>query len=103
MLGDLFPPLFKRIHEDIELFYELGIENIVNLIVPYLPKDNAAELDLLYPWKSIQLMNGYYFARLSWGDAFEEVETDFYSVFDEHEAEVKQAFGKIETSNLGSF
>ncbi|WP_045523015.1 hypothetical protein [Neobacillus niacini] len=96
MLGDLFPPLFKRIHEDIELFYELGIEHIVNLIVPYLPKQNAAELDLLYPWKSIQLMNGYYFARLSWGDAFEEIENDFYSIFEEHQSEVKQALGKIE-------
>jgi hypothetical protein len=97
MLGDLFPPLFKRIHEDIELFHQLGIENIVNLIVPYLPKENAAQLDLLYPWKSIQLINGYYFARLSWGDAFDEVEKDFYSIFEEHQAEVKQALGKIET------
>jgi hypothetical protein len=97
MLGDLFPPLFKRIHEDIELFYKLGIENIVNLIVPYLPKENADEVDLVYPWKSIQLMNGYYFARLSWGDTFEEVEKDFYSTFEEHQAEVKQALEQIET------
>ncbi|MEH7179703.1 hypothetical protein [Neobacillus vireti] len=97
MLGDLFPPLFKRIHEDIESFYQLGIENIVNLIVPYLPKEHATELDFLYPWKSTQLMNGYYFARLSWGDVFEDVETDFFSVFDEHEAEVKHALGKIES------
>ncbi|WP_042462008.1 hypothetical protein [Neobacillus dielmonensis] len=96
MLGDLFPPLFNRIHEDIELFYQLGIENLVNLIVPYVPKEHAKEWDVLYPWKEIQLMNGYYFARLSWGDQWEEVEKDFYSIFEEHQTEVKQALEKLE-------
>lgn len=96
MLGDLFPPLFHRIQEDMDLYSQMGIDQIVNLIVPYIPKSNASEKDRLYPWKSMQLLNSYYFARLSWGAPFKEVEADFYSIFNEHQSEVKQALRKIE-------
>lgn len=96
MLGDLFPPLFHRIREDIELYSSMGIEHIVNLIVPYFPKENPMEMDDHYPWKLTQLMNSYFFARLAWGDPYEFVEDDFYSIFEKHQIEVKQALNKIE-------
>lgn len=97
MLGDLFPPLFKRIYEDIDMYSKLEIRKMVNLIVPYIPKENAKEIDLKFPWESIQLMNSYYFARLTWGDAFEDVEKDFYSIFDEQQMRVKEALKKLES------
>lgn len=98
MLGDLFPPLFNRIREDFELYVELGIEQIVNLIVPYIPKENAGKEDLLYPWEDVQLMNGYFFARLSWGDPFEEIEQDFYSIFGEKQMEARRVLQEMEAA-----
>ncbi|WP_053365855.1 hypothetical protein [Bacillus sp. FJAT-27245] len=98
MLGDLFPPLFQRIRDDIELYSGMGIEQIVNLIVPYIPKPDANEGDLLYPWKSVQLLNGYFFARLTWGDSFEEIEQDFYSIFGDRGSEVKRMLQEMETA-----
>ncbi|MEH7388022.1 hypothetical protein V7147_21880 [Bacillus sp. JJ1521] len=98
MLGDLFPPLFHRIHEDIEVYFKLGIKQMVNLIVPYLPKENAKQIDFSFPWESLQLMNSYYFARLTWGDAFEDIEEDFYSIFEEHRLFVKEALEKLEAA-----
>lgn len=96
MLGDMFPPLFHRIHEDIEMYAQMGIERIVNLIVPYIPKENGIELDYKFPWQSLQLMNSYYFARLAWGDDFADCEEDFYSIFEEQQEEVKKALRKVE-------
>ncbi|WP_059173864.1 hypothetical protein [Bacillus sp. FJAT-27445] len=96
MLGDLFPPLFNRIQEDIDLYAKMGIEQVVNLIVPFIPKDNARKEDMVYPWKSIQLMNSYFFARISWGDSFEDIEQDFYSIFGEYHNEVKRVLQKME-------
>lgn len=96
MLGNLFPPLFQRIQDDLNLYSRMGIDQIVNLIVPYIPKAGADETDSLYPWKSVQLMNDYFFARLSWGDSFIEVEEDFYSIFGHHHSEAKRALKSIE-------
>ncbi|WP_043929647.1 hypothetical protein [Bacillus sp. EB01] len=98
MLGDLFPPLFQRIRDDIEFYSQMGIEQIVKLIVPFIPKSNATNEDMVYPWKSIQLMNSYFFARLSWGDSFEDIENDFYTQFGNHDSEVKQILGTMETA-----
>ncbi|MDR4886078.1 hypothetical protein RGU12_00780 [Fredinandcohnia sp. QZ13] len=97
MLGNLFPPLFQRIHEDINLYSQLGINQIVNLIVPYFPKENTNELDYKYPWESIQQMNSYYFARLTWGDGFDEIEGDFYSIFNEHQNVAENLLKKMES------
>ncbi len=96
MLGDLFPPLFHRIHEDIEVYANLGVNSMVNLIVPYIAKENQKKVDLYFPWEALQLLNSYYFARLTWGDDYQEIETDFYSIFDEHQMKVKQALVKME-------
>ncbi|MEH7226060.1 hypothetical protein V7112_19785 [Bacillus sp. JJ1566] len=98
MLGDLFPPLFHRIHEDIEVYSKLGIKQMVNLIVPYLPKENAKQIDFNFPWESLQLMNSYYFARLTWGDSIEDIEEDFYSIFHEHQKFVKEVLEKLESA-----
>ncbi|WP_077618114.1 hypothetical protein [Bacillus sinesaloumensis] len=97
MLGDLFPPLFHRIHEDINVYSTLGINSMVNLIVPFIPKEAESTLGLHFPWKSLQLMNSYYFARLTWGDDYQEVEDDFYSIFDEQQTSVKDMFDKLES------
>ncbi len=96
MLGDLFPPLFRRIHEDIEVYAKLGINRMVNLIVPYIAKEDEKKMALPFPWESLQVMNNYYFARLTWGDDFQEIEEDFYSIFDEHRMKVKIALELME-------
>ncbi|WP_010281377.1 hypothetical protein [Bacillus timonensis] len=101
MLGNLFPPLFHRIYEDINLYSKLGISQMVNLIVPYIPKENVNERDFQFPWQSIQLMNSYYFARLTWGDDFEEIEKDFYSIFNEHQIVAKNVLTKMESTLSG--
>ncbi|CEG26448.1 hypothetical protein [Bacillus sp. B-jedd] len=98
MLGDLFPPLFHRIREDIELYAEMGIDQIVNLIVPYIPKENPTKEELQYPWEDVQLMNGYFFARLTWGDPFEEIEQDFYSIFGRKQKEARQVLQEMEAA-----
>ena len=41
-------------------------------------------------------MNSYYFARLSWGDTFGEIEQDFYSIFGEKKMEARQLLQKRE-------
>jgi len=97
MLGDLFPPLFHRIHEDIDVYAKLGIKSMVNLIVPYITKEDEKSLDQHFPWESLQLMNSYYFARLTWGDDFQEIEADFYSIFDDHQISTKQLLVKLES------
>ncbi|MEH7380158.1 hypothetical protein V7138_06735 [Bacillus sp. JJ1533] len=97
MLGDLFPPLFHRIHEDIKVYAKIGIKRMVNLIVPYIPKEDEKKLNLDFPWESLQLMNSYFFARLTWGDNFEEIEADFYSIFEEHQIKAKQSIEKLES------
>jgi len=97
MLGDLFPPLFSRIHEDINLFKKMGIDSIVNLIVQYRLKEHALALDKRYPWQLTQLLNGYFFARLSWGDHFQDIEGDFYSNFGIKAKMVREALVKLES------
>ncbi|MEI2400994.1 hypothetical protein, partial [Paenibacillus phytohabitans] len=69
----------------------------VNLIVPYIPKEDEKKLNLDFPWESLQLMNSYFFARLTWGDNFEEIEADFYSIFEEHQIKAKQSIEKLES------
>lgn len=96
MLSELFPPLFQRINEDMAFYKNLQIDGIVNLIVPFVPKNNADRLDVIYPWKDVQLMNAYYFARLAWGDDYCSIEKDFYSVFGEKEEQWKQRFKQLE-------
>jgi hypothetical protein len=86
MLSDLFPPLFNRIKKDLEDYAAIGVNGVTNLVVPYRQKKGglAGKYDSLYPWREIQLMNGFFFSRLSWGDSFEKVENDFYRIYGEH-------------------
>lgn len=96
MLSELFPPLFQRIKDDLDFYKNLPVDGMVNLIVPYVPKKNAGKLDHVYPWKHIQLMNAYFFARLAWGDHFSSIERDFYRVFGGNEDQWKQRFMQLE-------
>jgi hypothetical protein len=86
MLSDLFPPLFNRIKQDLEDYSSIGVNGVTNLVVPYKPKKEnlAGTYDHVYPWRQIQLMNGFFFSRLSWGDTFEEVENEFYGTYGNH-------------------
>ena len=85
MLSDLFPPLFNRIKQDLEDYSSIGVNGVTNLVVPYKPKkDLAGAYDHIYPWRQIQLMNGFFFSRLSWGDTFAKVENEFYGIYGEH-------------------
>ncbi|WP_210367564.1 hypothetical protein [Bacillus sp. REN3] len=86
MLSDLFPPLFNRIREDLEGYAALGVNGVTNLVVPYKPKKGglAGKYDNFYPWREIQLMNSFFFSRLSWGDSFEMVKNEFYEIYGDH-------------------
>src|SRR5690606_36340658 len=66
MLSPLFPSLPERIHDDLTRFKSLGIDAVTNLVVPY-PQAGAD-----YSWKWAQGYNSYLFARMSWGDSYDD-------------------------------
>ena len=85
MLTELFPPLWTRINEDLSDYKQLAVNGVLNLIVPPLSKKILNTFEEAYPWKQIQHLNNYMFARLAWGDDFSEAIKDFFSDFDDDE------------------
>ncbi len=66
MLSALFPPLPRRIADDIAYYEKLGADGIVNLIVPYKgPMD--------YPWQWAHGFNSFIFARTLWGESLDSI------------------------------
>ncbi|RJE88368.1 hypothetical protein D3P07_10190 [Paenibacillus sp. 1011MAR3C5] len=72
MLSPLFPALPGRIYDDMALFKQLGIDSIVNLVVPGSGAGDG------YSWKWAQGYNSYLFARCAWDDRDEAALEDYW-------------------------
>ncbi|MFI8687580.1 alpha-glucuronidase family glycosyl hydrolase [Rossellomorea sp. NPDC077527] len=84
MLSELFPPLFKRIKQDIDDYKKQGVDGILNLIVPCHVKPHSSDLPKEYPWKWVQQFNNYMFAGLSWGKNYDDLVAAYFSDLGEH-------------------
>ncbi|WP_170138792.1 alpha-glucuronidase family glycosyl hydrolase [Oceanobacillus chungangensis] len=80
MLSELFPPLVKRIEEDVKAYRKLKIDGLLNLIVPIHEKEQSSEMPKKYPWKWIQQLNNYFYAGLSWGKNGDQLLRQFGSM-----------------------
>lgn len=83
MLSELFPPLLTRIASDLHDYSQLHIQGVLNLIVPLHRKQINHEVSANYPWKWIHHLNNYIYSRLAWGEKYEEVLEEYFSVFKE--------------------
>ncbi|QGS69542.1 hypothetical protein CV093_18510 [Oceanobacillus sp. 143] len=79
MLSELFPPLVKRIDEDVKAYRKLKIDGLLNLIVPTHEKGQTSVMMKTYPWKWIQQLNNYFYAGLSWGKSRDQLWKQFGS------------------------
>jgi len=90
MLSTLFPALPHRIAEDIEFYAALGVEGMVNLIVPY-----RGAMD--YPWQWAHGFNSFVFARAMWGESLESILDEYYAGYPAEERRtVRDLFERIE-------
>lgn len=90
MLSSLFPALPKRIAADVDYYEELGIDGMVDLIVPY-----KGPLD--YPWEWAHGFNSFVFARSLWGQPLDSILEEYYSGYPASEREaVRALFERIE-------
>lgn len=86
MLSELFPPLLKRINEDLHDYKQMKIDGIVNLIVPVHKKGIHSFIDNDYPWQWVHHMNNYVFTRIAWGIPSEEAIQEYFSLFQKNQA-----------------
>ncbi|GGF96039.1 alpha-glucuronidase family glycosyl hydrolase [Paenibacillus abyssi] len=99
MLTWLFPALLGRMAHDMREYNELGVDGLLNLVVPFVPKPNlpGAGPGDGYDWRWAHGCNSFGFARLAWGDRPEEVLQHYLSVFTPSERpEVKRLLADIE-------
>ncbi len=94
MLSELFPPLTKRIFQDIAYYHQLGVSGILNLIVPPIHKHQVINPNQ-YHWKWIHQINNYIYSQSLWGDTYEKVMQIFTSQFS-NPAEVQQLLIDLE-------
>lgn len=83
MLSELFPPLLMRIKQDLQDYQAMNICGVLNLIVPLHKKQQYPEIEDYYPWKWIHHLNNYMYARLSWGETYEDIIEDYFAQFEE--------------------
>lgn len=81
MLSELFPPLLSRIVSDLHDYKELQIQGVLNLIVPLHHKQTNHEVSVNYPWQWIHHLNNYIYSRVAWGEKYEVVLEEYFSVF----------------------
>ncbi|WP_042146649.1 alpha-glucuronidase family glycosyl hydrolase [Paucisalibacillus sp. EB02] len=96
MLSELFPPLMQRIKKDMKVYQSLGVEGVLNLIVPVHRKQAESELDGRYPWKWVQMMNHYFYAGFSWGKDFNLLCDQFFQLFGEHANSYREFLQQLE-------
>ncbi|TLS50841.1 hypothetical protein FE782_17465 [Paenibacillus antri] len=90
MLSSLFPALPRRIAEDVEYYAKLGVDGMVDLIVPY-----KGPLD--YPWTWAHGFNSFVFARALWGESLEDILNEYYAGYPVAERRsVRATFERIE-------
>ena len=83
MLSELFPPLVTRIQQDLQAYKELNVEGVLNLIVPIHHKKESPECLENYPWKWIHHLNNYIYTRIAWGERFEDIVEEYFTIFNE--------------------
>lgn len=96
MLSELFPPLINRIRRDLNDYLKLNITGVLNLIVPLHKKNIFKEIDDYYPWKWVHHLNNYIYARLSFGEPFETIISDYFDQFEEDKAFFFRSISQIE-------
>ncbi|MBO0588130.1 alpha-glucuronidase family glycosyl hydrolase [Sporosarcina sp. E16_8] len=83
MLSELFPPLMMRIQQDLHDYKQMNIDGVLNLIVPTHQKQHYPELEVNYPWKWIHHFNNYIYSRIAWGEKYEVIVEEYFTVFNE--------------------
>ncbi|WP_277585282.1 alpha-glucuronidase family glycosyl hydrolase [Psychrobacillus antarcticus] len=96
MLSELFPPLLTRIASDLEDYKQLQITGVLNLIVPVHRKQKTTEEIVNYPWKWIHHLNNYVYSGVSWGEKYEVVLEEYFSVFQEEKEVFQQMLLDLE-------
>ncbi|WP_096274321.1 alpha-glucuronidase family glycosyl hydrolase [Paucisalibacillus globulus] len=94
MLSELFPPLMQRIEADMKVYEDLGVEGVLNLIVPVHQKQDS--LEVRYAWKWVQMMNHYFYAGLSWGKDFHILSDRFFHSFGERANFYREVLRQLE-------
>ncbi|NME06483.1 alpha-glucuronidase family glycosyl hydrolase [Psychrobacillus sp. BL-248-WT-3] len=92
MLSELFPPLAKRIDEDVRDYRRQNVAGILNLIVPPHVKDHSTELDKSYPWMWAQHFNNYIYTKLVWGQSLSESLEQYFQIYASDSTQIKEAF-----------
>ncbi|GBG11768.1 hypothetical protein PAT3040_06615 [Paenibacillus agaridevorans] len=92
MLSSLFPALPERIYDDLELFKQLGIDSVTNLVVP------CSHAGTEYSWKWAQGYNSYLFARCAWGDSAKAALADYW----QYAPASERAFLRAAVDRVGS-
>lgn len=108
MLSYLFPMLTQRIAVDMEDYKKLDVDGIVNLVVPYRPKkaSDAFNPDAGYNWHWAHGCNSFFFARMSWGQSYEDTVKLYLHAYPEAgREEVKRVMVEVEdqVSRLSSW
>ncbi|WP_172369957.1 alpha-glucuronidase family glycosyl hydrolase [Sporosarcina jiandibaonis] len=83
MLSEIFPPLLTRIQKDLLDYKTMNVEGVLNLIVPIHRKKNAPVFLANYPWKWIHHLNNYFYTRIAWGEQFEVIVEEYFTIFNE--------------------
>lgn len=96
MLSELFPPLPTRIKQDLIDYKKFDFHGILNLIVPKHQKDPTHALVDNYPWKWIHHFNNYVYSRFAWGDHYEDIINEYFSLFGEEKELFKKRFFDLE-------
>ncbi|MBO0600715.1 hypothetical protein I2483_03490 [Sporosarcina sp. E16_3] len=97
MLTELFPPLLTRIQQDLHDYKQLNINGVLNLIVPTHQKQHYPELEVNYPWKWIHHINNYVYSRIAWGEKYEVIVEEYFTVFNEDKAAFHEMLIELET------
>ena len=96
MLTGLFPPLLMRIQQDLHDYKQLTINGVLNLIVPTHQKQHYPELEVNYPWKWIHHFNNYVYTRIAWGEKYEVIAEEYFTVFNEDKAAFHEMLLELE-------
>lgn len=96
MLSELFPPLLTRIGSDLEDYKQLQITGVLNLIVPVHRKQTTYEVSDNYPWKWIHHLNNYIYSRIAWGEKYNVVLEEYFSMFKEEKEVFQQMLLDLE-------
>lgn len=96
MLSELFPPLARRIDEDLRGYQHQNVTGILNLIVPPHVKEHSSEMDKIYQWKWVQHFNNYIYTKLVWGQSLNEALEQYFQSYAADSTQMKETFLLLE-------